>query len=154
MSLFKHGVYQSSFAMVNVSYYSHVTNIIKAMHTDFPKVKISQLIISQCINFYYERVRGIEPLITAWKAVVLPLHHTRVGGEAQTRTEIACSSDKCLDHLGYLTTLWPLRGSNPRPIGCKPSALPAELSGLRVGPLGFGPRTPCLRGRCSNQTEL
>ena len=25
-----------------------------------------------------ERVRGIEPLITAWKAVVLPLHHTRL----------------------------------------------------------------------------
>ncbi len=23
-----------------------------------------------------------------------------------------------------------------------------------VGPLGFGPRTPCLKGRCSNQTEL
>ncbi|EKD80774.1 MAG: hypothetical protein ACD_40C00012G0004 [uncultured bacterium] len=23
-----------------------------------------------------------------------------------------------------------------------------------VGPVGFGPTTPCLRGRCSNQTEL
>lgn len=31
--------------------------------------------------YFYERVRGFEPLQTAWKAVVLPLHHTRMYGQ-------------------------------------------------------------------------
>ena len=34
--------------------------------------------------------------------LVVPVRGTECG-EAQSRTEIACSSDKCLDHLGYFT---------------------------------------------------
>ena len=63
--------------------------------------------------------------------------------EDVSRTHIACSSDRCLDHLGYLSkyiftlpalksylsakvlyqTLWTLRDSNPRHLQCKWSAL-------------------------------
>ena len=43
--------------------------------------------------------------------------------------------------------------SNHWPFGCKPSALTnwAKRPSTIVRPLGFEPRTPCLRGRCSNQ---
>src|SRR3989344_7602574 len=49
---------------------------------------------------------------------------------------MACSSDRCLDHLGYLGPStcvqdkpgWVLRGSNPRHLRCKRNALPTELS--------------------------
>jgi len=29
-------------------------------------------------TIFWKRVRGIEPLLTAWKAVVLPLNYTRI----------------------------------------------------------------------------
>ena len=50
-----------------------------------------------------ERVRGIEPLYPDWQPGVLPLYYTRFCAEDVSRTHIACSSDRCLDHLGYLS---------------------------------------------------
>ncbi len=67
--------------------------------------------------------------------------------ESVSRTHIACSSDRCLDHLGYLgsslplfqsklqyyiaytkrSEVWTMRDLNPRHLQCKWSALPAEL---------------------------
>jgi hypothetical protein len=57
---------------------------------------------------------------------------------------------------------WSWTGSNRRPSGCKPDALPAELqphilwyepnpSKLMVGLVGFEPTTPALSRRCSNR---
>ena len=54
-----------------------------------------------------ERLAGIGPATSRWQRLILPLDYSRkfLSAEAQTRTEIACSSDKCLDHLGYLGQL-------------------------------------------------
>ena len=38
------------------------------------------------IIFYMERVKGIEPSSTAWKAVVLPLNYTRKGWWLRTES--------------------------------------------------------------------
>lgn len=53
---------------------------------------------------------------------------------------------------------WRRWGSNPRPLECKSSALPAELhpqslvkDQIMVGLSGLEPLTPALSERCSNQ---
>ena len=37
---------------------------------------------------FLERVKGLEPSISAWKANVLPLHYTRVTGRANAPTDM------------------------------------------------------------------
>ena len=86
-----------------------------------------------------ERVAGIEPASSAWKAEVLPLYHTRMnpiasGGGGWIRTTEACASDLQSDPFGHSGTPpnflleWSWREeSNPRPADYKSAALPTEL---------------------------
>ncbi len=83
--------------------------------------KEQDFIVSQnriCVNEIFrqklERVMGIEPTTTAWKAVVLPLNYTRINKTNitimfQPQTEVKSGR----------------QDSNLRPLGPKPSALPS-----------------------------
>lgn len=72
-----------------------------------------------------ERVAGIEPAPTAWKAVILPLNYTR-GYVPLFGWHLAEGGAPlvCLRIRGGWSC-W--RDSNPRPDDYKSTALPAEL---------------------------
>ena len=57
---------------------------------------------------YMERVKGIEPSSTAWKAVVLPLNYTRkysIYGAGRNRTADTWSFNPLLYQLSYRASL-------------------------------------------------
>ena len=87
-----------------------------------------------------ERVAGIEPASSAWKAEVLPLYHTRItviGGGGWIRTTEARASDLQSDPFGhsgtppyqyFATKKWCRhQESNSGPTDYKSVALPTEL---------------------------
>ncbi len=95
-------------------------------------------IITSQKNFTLKkRAMGVEPTQTAWKAVVLPLHHARNRADAQNgrgRIRTSVGIRQQIYSLPPLTTREPVRQkasrqreSNPRPEVYKTSALPAEL---------------------------
>ena len=45
-----------------------------------------------------ERMTGIEPASTAWKAVVLPLNDMRIVGEVGFEPTMSCSQSRRLSH--------------------------------------------------------
>lgn len=105
---------------------------------------------------YLERVAGVEPALTAWGAVVLPLDEARAGANSGSRTRIggledrgptvgrcshrflqSCSRELHSPSPAYRAGAslsrpeqrywWSRPGSSRLPSGCKPDALPSEL---------------------------
>ena len=64
-----------------------------------------------------ERVMGIEPTTTAWKAVVLPLNYTRAytfnGATSGNRTHDVGATIRCVDHFAIAAIIFG-RGSRNR----------------------------------------
>ena len=69
---------RASIAEVNHAYIAHILRIVIAHKID--KRKQVKPFYRFDLLFCLERVTGIEPASSAWKAEVLPLNHTRVRG--------------------------------------------------------------------------
>ena len=76
-----------------------------------------------------ERVKGLEPSISAWKANVLPLHYTRKSGAGDgARTRHLRLGKAALYQMSYSRKNWCLRVDlNHRHRDFQSLALPTEL---------------------------
>jgi hypothetical protein len=96
-----------------------------------------------------ERVMGIEPTTSAWKAEVLPLNYTRiVGGGTRIRTGGKGFADLCLTTWLCRHLKSGRRDSNPRPPPWQGGVLPLNYFRVLAGLAGFEPAHHGVKVRC------